>query len=290
MILAHEWPLMSFTLFSQLAAGMFIVLMILKTRVGNKDAQATQAINLGITAVGPITLVAAICSLFHLGDPLGAPRSIYNLASSWLSREIIFISAFLVLWFAYWYLARKGKESLLLGWITAVAGLLCIYSMSHIYSSSIRPAWDNLNTFVVFYGTTIALGVLGSACAVVYSMRGNACSPDLGVALKYMVYLGVAAVIVPLVYLPVFLSGLNAGDVTAVASAQALMGSMGVLVFRVLLSLAGLGLLLFYIITRQAKGTLSPTFVYFGFLLILFGEFLGRYLFYLAGLSPIIGG
>ncbi len=290
MIFAEEWPLMTFTLLSQLAVGTFIVLMLVKASIGNQDLQVSKALSFGFTAVGPVTLLALIFSVFHLGDPLGAPRSILNLGSSWLSREILTSGGFFVLWFAFWWLSRKGKVSSALGWITALVGLAAIFSMSHIYSSSIRPAWDNTNTYIAFFGATLAMGVLGAVSAVVCGMKGSSFSEALTKTLKSMSYIGAAAVVLPLVYLPVFISGLNAGGATAEASAKILTGSMGMLAGRGILSVLGVAILL-YALNKGAKArSLSTSTIYLALILVLVGEFLGRYLFYASGVSPIIGG
>lgn len=78
MIFAEEWPLMSFTLISQLAIGMFVILMLLKTTLGSKDNQVSAAVNKGFTWVGPLTFLALILSVFHLGDPFGSPSLHYE--------------------------------------------------------------------------------------------------------------------------------------------------------------------------------------------------------------------
>ena len=290
MIFAEEWPLMTFTLLSQLAVGTFILLMLINASIGKKDSQAAKAINFGFTAVGPITLLALIFSVFHLGDPLGAPRSILNLGSSWLSREILTSGGFLALWFVFWWLSRKGKESNALGWVAALVGLAAIFSMASIYSSSIRPAWDNVNTYIAFFGATLAMGVLGASSTVVFGMKGNSLSADLAKSLKTIGYVGAAAVVLPLVYLPVFISSLKGGDVAAVASAEIFTGSTGLLAISGLLLVVGIALLLYAFSKGGKVKAVSTGTIYLALLLVLVGEFMSRYLFYAIGVSPIIGG
>ncbi|AGA70702.1 DMSO reductase anchor subunit [Desulfitobacterium dichloroeliminans LMG P-21439] len=286
-IFAEEWPLMTFTLLCQLAIGMFIVLMLVKASVGSRDSQVSKAINGGFTIVGPLTVLALLFSVFHLGDPLGAPRSIFNLGSSWLSREILTAGGFLVLWFAFWWLSRKGKESNALGWIAVLAGLAAVFSMASIYSSSIRPAWDDANTYIAFFGATLAMGVLGATGVIVYGFKGS--SGDLLKSLKNMSYLAAAAIVLPLAYLPVFISGLKGGGSTAEASAQILTGSMGVLAGRGILSVVG-AVLLVVALNKGSQGKpLAAGTVYLALALVIAGELLGRYLFYAMGVSPMIG-
>jgi anaerobic dimethyl sulfoxide reductase subunit C len=290
-IFTEEWPLMSFTLLSQLAVGTFIMLMWINASMGNKDSNAKKAINFGFTAVGPITVFALILSVFHLGDPFGAPRSILNLGSSWLSREILTSGGFLALWFVFWWLSRKGKEINVLGWVAALVGLSAVFSMASIYSSSIRPAWDNVNTYIAFFGATLAMGVLGASSTIIYGMKGNTLSTDLTQRLKTMGYVGTAAIVLPLIYLPVFITSLQGGDVAAAASAKILTGNTGLLAMSGVLLVVGIALLLYALSKGGNKvKAVSPSTIYWALLLTLVGEFLSRYLFYAIGVSPFIGG
>lgn len=292
MIFAEEWPLMSFTVLAQLAIGTFIILMIIKALLGNKDAEAANTLTkTGFTAVGPVAVLAMIFSLFHLGDPLGAIRSINNFGSSWLSREIITMVGFLVLWGLFWLTVRKNKPNALLGWLATLFGIVAIVSMANIYSSSVRPAWDDMNTYLTFFGTTLALGVLGAVSMIAVSLKGRALSSTVAKTLKSMSYVGVVAVVLPLVYLPMFMSGLKgSGDFAAEASAQILSSSMSTLMLRGVLSVAGIALLV-YVLNKQSKNsqTLPVGMVYLALGLVLIGEFVGRYIFYVYGVSPIIG-
>lgn len=289
MIFAEEWPLMTFTLLAQLSIGTFIILMVIKALIGNQDAQASKALNFGFTAVGPVMFLALLFSVFHLGDPLGAPRSILNLGSSWLSREILTTGGFFALWIVFWWLSRKGKVSTALGWVAALVGLAAIYSMAHIYSSSVRPAWDNVNTYVAFYGATFAMGTLGAVSVFALGLKGSTSQVAIK-ALTTASYVSVAAVVLPLIYFPIYLSGLNSGGATAEASAQILTGSMGLLIARVLLSVIG-SVLLVYLLKKQGNKTQSfpVSVILLAWVLVVAGEFMGRYLFYASGVSPIIG-
>lgn len=286
---AEEWPLMTFTLLSQLAVGTFIILMIIKAGIGTQDARAEKALRFGFTAVGPVTLLALVFSIFHLGDPIGAPRSLLNIGSSWLSREILTSGAFLILWFAFWWLLRSGRENRVLGWLTALVGVAVIFSMSNIYGSSVRPAWDNSNTYVAFFGATLAMGVLGAVSAVAFAMRGGDFSAVLIRTLKNMGYVGGAGVILPLLNLPIFISTLKSGGSTAETSAQILTGNLGVLVVSAIFLILGIALLLHSLYREGARPVRFAGIIYLAFVLIIAGEAMSRYLFYAIGVSPMIG-
>lgn len=286
---AEEWPLMMFTLTSQLAIGSFIILAFVWAFVSKQDKSVARKLtNPGFKAVGVVMVIALILSLFHLGTPTGAYRSILNLGSSWLSREILTAGGFLVFWFlSYQAYKKESASSGVLSIITILMGLAAIYSMANIYSHSIRPAWTNVNTYIAFFGATFALGSLGAAALVIYGAKDGLSSAILG-SLKKVNIIAALAVILPLVYLPIYISGLAGGNAAAQASAQLLTGSYMVpLIIRGILSLGGVGLL-FYAL-KAGKNTLPKNCVYLALVLVMIGEFMGRYVFYGSGISIMIG-
>lgn len=289
---AEEWPLMMFTFLSQLAVGSYLMLTIIRTLLGGKDSQtANQLTKFGMTAVGPLMGLALIFSLFHLGTPLGAYRSIANLGSSWLSREILTAGGFLVLWVVSYYAYKKENASNLLGWITSVVGLMAIFSMASIYASSIRPAWSNAHTYIAFFATTLVLGCAGAAALIGHSVKGQTLSVEAMDALKKVGYIAAVAVIIPLVYLPVFLSNLNGGDTAAKASSMLLTNSyLFPIILRWVISLVGVFILI-NVVYKQSKGAriLPANSILLAVVLILVGEFIGRYVFYASSVSIMVG-
>ncbi|WP_106004625.1 DmsC/YnfH family molybdoenzyme membrane anchor subunit [Neomoorella humiferrea] len=69
-----------------------------------------------------------LISLGHLGSPLGAPRAILNLKSSWLSREIFFAAWFFVLWALNYVLETRSQASdgikATTGWLASLCGVV----------------------------------------------------------------------------------------------------------------------------------------------------------------------
>ncbi|WP_407310103.1 dimethyl sulfoxide reductase anchor subunit family protein [Desulfosporosinus sp. SB140] len=286
---AEEWPLMMFTLISQLAIGSFIILVFVRAFLAKQDApMAMKLTNPGFKAVGALMVLSLVFSLFHLGTPSGAYRSILNLGSSWLSREILTAGGFLVFWFVSYRSYQKNNASAL-GWLTSLIGLAAIFSMVNIYSHSVRPAWTNVNTYVAFYGAMLALGSLGAAALIVYAAKGIEVSSSVVAQLKKVSLIAGVAVILPLLYLPLYINGLANGDAAAQASSQLLTGSyIFLLVLRGLISLAGAGLL-FYAIRQIGKKAAFRNLVYSALVLIIIGEFIGRYVFYGSAVSIMIG-
>lgn len=288
---AEEWPLMMFTLISQLAIGSFIILVLVRAHYNRKDAKLGKELtDFGFKFVGPLTALALIFSLFHLGTPMGAYRSIFNLDSSWLSREILTAGGFFVLWFVTYKAYQKENSGIALGAITSIVGLAAIFSMASIYATSIRPAWSNVNTYVAFYGATFALGSLGAVSLIGYGAKGKTFSDETVSLLKKVCLIGIIAVVLPLVYLPVFISGLGNGGVAAQASAQLLGGSYVLpLIFRGAMSLIGAGLLYYGLGKVAQTKSLPANLVYLAFALVIVGEFIGRYVFYASAVSIMIG-
>lgn len=288
---AEEWPLMMFTLFCQLAVGTFTLLTLAQTLLSAKDSElAVKLTRPGFIAVGPIMALALVLSLFHLGKPLGAYLSISNLGTSWLSREIFTAGAFIILWLVGFIFGRQGKSSSVLNWLTVLLGLLAVLSMAGIYSSSIRPAWTDANTFIAFYGTTLLLGVLGASVFILYGTRNNNLTPEIVAVLKKLGIIAAVALLFPLLYLPVFISHLSGAGAAGLMSAQMIDGYAFQIILRWVLSLSGLALFA-HVLYRQAKAAqpVPMSMVYTALALVLVGEFLGRYLFYAAAVSIAIG-
>ncbi|MGC7870160.1 dimethyl sulfoxide reductase anchor subunit family protein [Desulfosporosinus sp. SYSU MS00001] len=286
---AQEWPLMMFTLVSQLAIGSFLMLMVVRSLLLKQNPQeAAKLTQPGFKAVVGIMVVALVLSLFHLGTPTGAYRSILNLKTSWLSREILTAGGFLVLSFIS-YQAFQKKASSALGWITSLVGLAAVLSMSNIYSHSVRPAWMNANTYVAFFGATLALGSAGCVALIIYGGKGKQLSENVAAHLKKISLITGVAVIFPLIYLPVLISSLDSGNMAAVASAQLLTGSyLFPLILRGLISLVGAGLL-YYALKQIGNKVPIQKWVYGSLALIAVGEFIGRYVFYGSAVSIMIG-
>lgn len=288
---AEEWPLMMFTLLTQLAVGSFVMLVLIRSLLGKTESkEANQLLQFGVKAVGVTMGIALVFSLFHLGTPSGAYRSILNLGSSWLSREILTAGGFFALWIVTYLQLRKGSYSSLLGWMTSIVGLLAIFCMGSIYATSIRPAWDSANTFLAFYGSTFLFGSVGATLSLLRGKSGMNLSGESLSTLKKVSIIGLAAVVLPLVYLPLYISSLNGGNSAAVASAQMLSGTYGVvLALRWILSAAG-GILLAYFISKlNKKKVVSVNLIYVAFAAVIVGEFIGRYVFYASAVSIMVG-
>lgn len=148
-----EAPLICFTVFAPAAAGASLFALPL----GGGWALAF-AVVLMVTA-------GMLASIAHLARPLRAPRSLAHLGSSWLSREILVVSAFWAL-AALWLICELGGFP----WSTAargfhvaaiVVGIVLLWAIARAYRVHGQPAWDGSDTF-----WELVAGALGSGGAV----------------------------------------------------------------------------------------------------------------------------
>lgn len=285
---AEEWPLLLFTLLSQFGVGAYIFFVVV--RAFNKKLGDNLAINVtkrGMLLVGPIIALALIFSLFHLGDPFGAYRSLFNLDSSWLSREIVFTSAFFALWIVSFYMDWKGKWNQMVGWVTSIVGLGAVFCMASIYASSIKPAWTDMYTYLAFYGTTLLFGAVTSMIFILLSKEEK--TEGLTSLIKGIGLVGLGVMVAQLIYLPIYVSGLSVSGQAGLESASLITETYALSsVIRWALSFIGLATI-GYVFYRNNKAKSQMTFYMAALTLVLVGEFLGRYIFYATGVSIIVG-
>lgn len=286
---AEEWPLLTFTLLTQLAVGSYLFFVIIRSldkRLGN---------NLGIVVtkrgmflIGPMMMVALLFSVFHLGTPFGAYRSILNLDSSWLSREILFSGGFFALWIVSYFLDRKGAWNQIVGWITSITGLGAIFCMASIYATSIKPAWTDVNTYLAFYGTTIVFGAAVSMVMILLNKEAK--TRELMAVVKGMGLAGLAVIFLQLIYLPVYVAGLSVDGGQAGAESVALITGTYAFptIIRWVLSIIGL-VMIGFVLSRKMDQKTKFKIYYAALVFVLVGEFLGRYIFYGTGVSIIVG-
>lgn len=187
-----EAPLICFTVFAPAAAGASLFALPL----GGGWALAAVVV-LMVTA-------GMLASVAHLARPLRAPRSLTHLGSSWLSREILVVSAFWAL-AALWLICELGGALALGGdpaadgvgaagaaagaaepaggfpWTAAarafhgaaaVVGIVLLWVIAKAYRVHGQPAWDGSDTFWELVAG--ALGSGGTVAAAVAAGQGIA--------------------------------------------------------------------------------------------------------------------
>lgn len=159
-----EVPLICFTVFAPAAAGASLFALPL----GGGRALAAIVVLMVTTGM--------LASIAHLARPLRAPRSLAHLGSSWLSREILVVSAFwalAVLWLVCelggfpWSTAARGFHV-----AAVVVGAVLLWVIARAYRVHGQPAWDGSDTFWELVAG--ALGSGGTVAAAVAAGQGAA--------------------------------------------------------------------------------------------------------------------
>lgn len=288
----REWALLAFTILGQAAAGLMVVLMVVRTYIVSKSGVelADRLTNRPLYMVVPIMALALLASLFHLGSPLHIIRAIPNVGSSWLSREVVFAVLFVVFAavFTFMQWRKAGGEGLrtVVGWVTAVIAAIFVYAMGMVYMISTQPSWNTFATPVTFIAGSLLLGVLGMAAGLVASYAGLKAEETKlgntvlqGLAITALVLLGVEFIV-----LPIYMAYLATQGGPALQSLGMMVSSFGVaLFFRLLVLFAGAGVLAAYLYRNASVAEKEKTLAvlaYSAFALALVGEALGRFIFY----------
>lgn len=159
---SNAWTLISFTLLAQLTAGAWFLHALLMP-YKNDPAREIHSIHKKLYSILlPIVLISVVLSFFHLGNPAKAIHALNNLESSWLSREILFVSLLAGFTMIQVFLLRKpaSGEGLIkaFAYLGAIIAFLLVYSMSEIYMLDAVPAWNSLHTPLEFFTCSLLLG------------------------------------------------------------------------------------------------------------------------------------
>lgn len=161
-MLKRDGSLVFFTILSQWSVGIIVCLTGLSR--GGSLVLETGAFpaNLVVLAL-VLVVVATTVSLLHLGNPVNAPKAARNLATSWLSREILAIGLFSACLVATLLAARvpgSAAYSNVLLPACSLAGLFLVWSMARVYRIPTVPAWDSGFTPLAFVSATLSLGLM----------------------------------------------------------------------------------------------------------------------------------
>jgi len=164
----REWSLVAFTVLSQTAAGLVLFAGGLRWWLGRADGSRSLDPILMPMVLG-LMVAAMLISTLHLGQRRNAVRSLLNLRSSWLSREIllamILLGATAVAW---WPNAPAGAAAARAwaGWLTVPAAVAFLAGMAGVYMQRTVPAWNHWRTPLAFGATALLLGGLATNVAL----------------------------------------------------------------------------------------------------------------------------
>jgi anaerobic dimethyl sulfoxide reductase subunit C len=229
-----------------------------------------------------LTGISMLVSVASLGDPIGAYRALFNLKTSWLSREVLFLGVFFALEGTRLYLGLWGTANILLdsaGWFAAFLGCLCLFSMSSIYVKTVIPAWGTWYTYVAFLSTAI---ILGSILEIAVAAR---VSPDIAESLSIKVFIfisgGILLQLIGMVaYLPILQSLGKAGGATL----KILSDMTPIMVVSLVLTLSG-GLVLPFIAYFVWEGEVSEIWIYTSLFSLSIGQLMARHVYFKSGVQ-----
>ena len=265
-----HWPLIVMTVFTQLSVGAFATIWLLHL-LGASNRLGVASLT--SVLVGGLALAA---STLHLGRPAYAYRALKMWRRSWLSREVLFFTAFSAvapLYAAALWMQLSG--GIALGALTVVLGIAGIVSSAYIYRVPSRPAWNTTFTLVQVILTAAVLGPLFAAAV------GTGDSRWLTVVAAALA--GMLIVTLALRFLR--LSASDGVELQASGRLLATTLSRHLVTRGVLVVLGAIAIPLF---------TVNPLALWAAFLLVLGGEVLGRYLFFVSAVpkhlaAPYLG-
>lgn len=295
-----ELSLVIFTIAAQMSVGAFLVLggvhFFAARHAGIEEAEKLS--DLALLAIGPVMALGLIVSFFHLGNPINGWRAITNLATSWLSREILFGILFAGFGFLFalmqWRKLGSSELRTAVALAAAALGVGLVASMAMVYYTlPAVPAWNNWATLASFFSTTILLGALAISAAFVagytYLQRRGENETEkqreiLTITLRWMALIAVLILGFQFIVLPLYMGYLAVSGPTAERSAEILVVEHGLLfAMRLLLIFLGAGVfsLFIYVVARNSQNIrLMSTLTVVAFVMVLAGELIGRYLFY----------
>ncbi len=294
-----EWALIIFTILAQMSVGAFLVLGVVHLYVTRKagEAEADRMSDRALLAIIVTLGLGLLASLFHLGNPLSSPRAITNIATSWLSREILFGVGYGVLGFAFaalqWFKISSFKVRNIVAWLAALVGVGLIYCMSRAYMLPTQPAWDSLATPISFYTTALLLGSLALGAAffanytIIQRRQPDCADCQLGLLRDILGKLPVLAIVmlgVDFVVIPVYVATLAMGGGAGLSSVNLLVGTFSVsFILRLVLAFLGAGVFGLFLLQSAKQGEKASKLGWLAvsaFVLVLGSELIGRVLFY----------
>jgi len=280
----HEWALLIFSICVQTAIGGMFMLWLYDRNIRKSGDETTfSVLKTPLIIIAVLSLIGLATSFAHLGAPSNAFNAIRNIGSSWMSREIVFTSAFIgaaCITAGLAIVQKKINPVFLL--VTAIIGFIDIYCMAAIYANSLISGWNSINTYLSFYGTAFILGAVLIASFTVPALRAKNMDETAKNLLKLSFYIALFGIALQLVGVALFPATMTDVNIMAATTAQAsLEAYQGAIAIRWIVEVIGL-ILLGYLALSPVKKT--PIAVVFAALIVIgFAEGISKYVFYVLG-------
>nr|WP_295974443.1 DmsC/YnfH family molybdoenzyme membrane anchor subunit [uncultured Bacillus sp.] len=275
----HEWALLIMTVCVPAAVGGFLFLGAFHNKLTKAGQDNYKAMKLPILSLGVLSLVGLIASFFHLGTPTHAFYTILGFGRSWMSNEIVFTGAFIALacLTALLVFVQKKTNPILMI-VTGIVGLAAVFCMASIYAATRVNGWDNVNTYLVFFGTVFTLGPVLAAGLLSVTIKGDSLKSIVKWAFAITIF-GIGIQVIGTALLAV-----SSADIEMIKGATAfesLSGYGTMITFRWVLEIIGLALLGFLSLTSVKKAGFA--LIYAAVAVLIIGEGMSRYVFYVLG-------
>lgn len=276
----HEWPLMFFTVIGQSVAGAFVLMTAALLFSTIPDGQRHK-ITLSMFGLWALMGVGFLLSMMHMGSPLRAFNSMLRVGHSALSNEIVSGSVFFAAGGFYWLLSAlkklpraADKPFLLL--ISALA-IVFIYAIPLVYQIETVPTWFNHYGSLQFILTSLIAGPVLAALLLRiagFDLTGG----------RFLVLFSLLATIAACMV--AIAQGFDLGTIcSSVQHASDLVPDYPMLSsLRFVMIFTGVGLWGISVVKRCNPPVIV---MLLAFLLVFFGEFTGRGLFY--GMHMTVG-
>lgn len=275
----NEWALLIMTVCVPAAVGGLLFLGIFHNKIMNAGQDSYQIMKLPTLTLVILSLIGLLSSFFHLGTPTNAFYTIMGFGRSWMSNEIVFTGAFIALaciTAALLFIQKKANPTLMI--ITGIVGLAAVYCMASIYAATRINGWDNVNTYVVFFGTVFALGPVLATSLMRTSLKGDIFKSIVKRAFAITLF-GIAIQVIGTAIFSV--SSAEVEMINGVTALESLSGYSMMITVRWVLEIIGLALLGFLAITSTKA--ISYTWIYAAVAVLIVGEAISRYTFYVIG-------
>ncbi len=256
----------------QSAAGLVLASELARLKSSTEEKHLTKAF---LPVALLISVVGLIASSTHLASPLSAIYVLNNVFISPLSLEIFCAVSFIGCLFLACVL-RYFKNPLgdVLGLITAVLGLLMIWSIANVYMQETLISFDTPGTLMVFLGTGLLMGAALASLLYAFALKQNDTLETEGNSAT--------------VFLAMAILGLGLGYLGAFFNAPVRDGYMMsninpiILLTSICLPVVGLIALIFGWFTngKESRSVSLGSFSLLAVVFVMVGEFCGRYIFY----------
>ncbi|MFC2172660.1 dimethyl sulfoxide reductase anchor subunit family protein [Acidobacteriota bacterium] len=292
-MLKKEWPLIAFTLLTQLAVGFFLVAGFVYVVVAGRDAERTgdEIINPILPVIIAILALGAISASLHLGKPMRAVRAAVNIRTSWLSREMVtgmFFGLLCCLFglIQFFDMGPKGLRIIVVA-ITALSGLALVFAIARLYMLRTVPVWNRPATPVSFFLTTFLLGTAATCVGLVVIAGAGSFDGKNALVTACVAWSGPLVLLAAIIQLVVTVmhtaySG-ERGSRGDENSRFVLSRYRPIFVLRLIFAVAGAGMFMIFTnlySTNAIHDRFTVPMVLGAFALLFVSEIMGRFLFY----------